>query len=348
MPDYRRILFIRTDRLGDLVLSTPAIASFRRSFPQARIEALVGEYNEPILRFNPHLDAVHVLKKDASAGQARAIARRFGEGIDLAVALAPRTPDYRLAWMTGARARIGYVYRRRYVSRLAARVMLSDYCISDADPDLADRYPDQPVAHEVEQVLTLVTLAGGGTMSSDLVLVLGDEAAGFAREHVPGGAAGLNLAPRWFVTDFGFDAVRMLVERLAEQQRDVAVTYGSDVRDAALRLRSAVRAPNVTWIGEQPTLYWAAAIGRCSVLVSVDCGAVHVAAAQGVPVVAVYERRYFRLSSQEWSPWHVPSVILCKPPLHASSMPLIDDIAGGVRGLAAHATPQPQPQPLES
>jgi len=347
MADYRRILLIRTDRLGDLVLSTPAIASFRRSFPRSRIEALVGDYNEPMLRFNPDLDAVHVIPGRTAAAQTQAIARRLGDDLDLAVALAPRTADHRLAWMTGAPRRLGYVYRRRYISRLAARVMLTDYCVSDADPDLADRNPHRPVAHEVDQVLTLVMLAGGESISSELVLVLGDGAAEFAREHVPEGSVGVNLGPRWFADDFGCDAMRALLERLATEQRDVVVTYGSDVRDAALRLRGAVRAPNIIWIGEQPVLHWAAAVGRCRVLVSVDCGALHVAAALHVAVVAVYERRYFRLSSQEWSPWRVPSVILCKPPLHASTAPLVDDIAAGVRGLAARAVTL-QPQPLES
>ena len=50
-------------------------------------------------------------------------------------------------------------------------------------------------------------------------------------------------------------------------------------------------------------------------------------------MVAVYERRYYRLSSQEWSPWRVPSVVLCKPPAGASSQPLIGDILAGVRTL---------------
>jgi ADP-heptose:LPS heptosyltransferase len=350
VAEYRRILLIRTDRLGDLVLSTPAIASFRRSFPAARLEALVGEYNEPLLRFNPDLDALHVLKRDMTKQDSRALLRRLGADLDLAVALAPRTPDYQLAWMTGAPRRLGYVYRRRYFSRLAARVMLTDHCISEADPDLADRFPDQPVAHEVDQVLMLVALAGGGRLSSELVLVIGAEASAFAQERVPAGAVGVNLAPRWFERDFGAEAMRDLIERLAVEQRGVLVTYGSDVKDTALRLRGAVRAPNVSWVGEEAALRWAAAIGRCSVLVTVDCGAVHVAAAQGVPVVGVYERQYFRLSSQEWSPWRVPSVILCKPPLGASPAPLIDDIVGGVRGLAAHAVsePRPQPQALES
>ena len=73
--------------------------------------------------------------------------------------------------------------------------------------------------------------------------------------------------------------------------------------------------------------------------ITVDCGAVHVAAAQGVPVVGVYERQYYRLSSQEWSPWHVPSVVLCKPPEGASALPLIDDVLAGVRALLRQPAP---------
>ena len=246
MPAYRRILLIRTDRLGDLVLSTPAIASFRRSWPDARIEALVSDYNEPVMRFNRDVDALHVLPRTASRSQARALARTLGEGVDLAVALAPRTADYRLALWSRAPRRIGYVYRRRYLSRLAARVMLTEHGISEADPDLADRYPDRPVAHEVHQVLALVRLAGGETLTDSLVFDVGEEATAFARGAVPSGAIGVNLAPRWFAPDFGARATATLIERLAAQQKDVLVTYGGDVREAAMQLRGAINASNVT------------------------------------------------------------------------------------------------------
>jgi ADP-heptose:LPS heptosyltransferase len=333
--EYRRILLIRTDRLGDLVLSTPAIASFRRSWPHAHIEALVSDYGEPLVRYNKDIDALHVLKRGATRAQARQLARQLGEGVDLAVALAPRTPDYRLALWTGAPVRLGYVYRRRYLSRLVARVMLTEHGISEADPDLADRFPDQPVAHEVHQVLALVTLAGGDVLTDELVLDVGQDAAAFAREHVPAGAVGINLAPRWFEGDFGHDPTVALIERLAADHKDVLVSYGNDVRDAALRVREAVRRSNITWLGGADALRWAAALGQCGVVVTVDCGAVHVAAAMRVPVVGVYEWRYFRLSSQEWSPWRVPSVVLCKPPPGASPEPLLEDILGGVRALLA-------------
>ncbi|HME80460.1 MAG TPA: glycosyltransferase family 9 protein [Candidatus Eremiobacteraceae bacterium] len=321
------------------MLSTPAIASFRRSWPDAHIDLLVSDYNEPIVRYNPDVDALHVLPRSASRAEASVLAAGLGRDADVAVALAPRTPDYRLALWSHAPRRLGYVYRRRYLSRFAARFMLTQHAISEADPDLADRYPDRPVAHEVHQVLALVRLAGGDMLTDALVLDVGDEARTVAAALVPAGAIGVNLAPRWFENDFGAGATRTLIERLAAEHKDVLVTYGTDVRDAAGRLREAVVAPNVVWSGEAPALEWAASIGRCAVLITVDCGAVHVAAAQGVPVVGVYERRYFRLSSQEWSPWRVPSVVLCKPPLGAEMTPIIDDVLSGVRALLCRPSP---------
>ena len=53
---YKNIILIRTDRVGDLVLSTPAIASFRRSWPRAHITAVITGYTEPVLRHNPDVD----------------------------------------------------------------------------------------------------------------------------------------------------------------------------------------------------------------------------------------------------------------------------------------------------
>ncbi len=330
-----RILLIRTDRVGDLVLTTPAIASFRRSWPDARIEALVTDYTEPVLRHNPDVDAVHIVRRDAPLRDRRATAEAAGAGVDLAVALAPRTPDYRLAAWTRAPKRIGYVYRRRYLSRLAAFVLLTDHCISEADPELADRFPERPVAHEVDQVLALVTLAGGTRLTDGLVLRVGDDDARFAAEHAPRGAIALNLAPRWFAHDFGFAATAALVRALASMRRDVLITYGTDCSDAAARLRDAVFAPNITWLGDLPLLRWAAALARCAVVVTVDTGATHVASAMGVPVVVVFERVYYRLSSQEWAPWRVPHVLLSKPPPGADAGVLIDDITAAVGRLAA-------------
>jgi len=333
-PAYRRILLIRTDRVGDLVLSTPAIASFRRSWPNARIEALITDYTEPVLRHSPDVDAVHALSQARLRSDGRAIARTLGEGADIAVALAPRTQDYVLASSTRAPRRIGYVYQRRYLSRIAARLLLTSHAVSEADPELADRYPDRPVSHEVRQVQELVRLAGGHELVDDLVLRVASDDEAFARERVRAGSLALNLAPRWFMPNFGYEATVQLIARLVALQRDVLITYGNDVPDAAARIRDAVRAPNVTWLGELPLLRWAAALARCSVVVTVDTGATHVASAMGVPTVVVFEREYYRLCSQEWAPWNVPNVMMRKARSGAGTPKLVEDVAAAAIALA--------------
>lgn len=329
---YRNILLIRTDRVGDLVLSTPAIASFRRSWPQAHITVVVTEYTEPILRHNPDIDEIAVLPR-SSPGRACAQVAKLGREADVAVGLAPRTDDIFLAGVSGARTRVGYVYRRRYLSRVLARIFLTDWCISEADPELADRFPHQPVMHEVRQVLALVKLAGGNQLTEQLTLRLGDDDIAFAKANVPAGATALTLAPRWLARNFGREAVQRVIAGLAQAHRDVLVTYGTETEEAARQIRESIRASNVVWLGNLPLLRWVAALAQCGVVVTVDTGATHVAAALKKPVVVVFEREYFRLCSQEWSPWRVPSAALCKPPHGADPGPLIEDVIAAVGAL---------------
>jgi len=85
-------VLIRTDRVGDLVLSTPAIASFRRSWPKAKIIAVVTGYTEPVLRHNPDVDEIVLLPHRSPLAAITQVAR-LGRQADIAVGLAPRTDE---------------------------------------------------------------------------------------------------------------------------------------------------------------------------------------------------------------------------------------------------------------
>ena len=52
------VLVIRTDRLGDVVLSTPVYESIKKSFPHLRVSAVVSRSNVPILTNNPNVDEI--------------------------------------------------------------------------------------------------------------------------------------------------------------------------------------------------------------------------------------------------------------------------------------------------
>ncbi len=61
---YRRILVVRNDRLGDLVLTLPALEAVRRTWPSAHVTALVSPYAAPLLVDSPYLD--DLLEDDAA------------------------------------------------------------------------------------------------------------------------------------------------------------------------------------------------------------------------------------------------------------------------------------------
>lgn len=63
MNARERILVVRRDNIGDLVLTTPLIHGLRLARPDAWIGALVNTYNAPVLAGNPDLDAVYAYDK---------------------------------------------------------------------------------------------------------------------------------------------------------------------------------------------------------------------------------------------------------------------------------------------
>jgi ADP-heptose:LPS heptosyltransferase len=54
----RRILIARTDRLGDVVLSTPIPREIKKKYPDAFVGVLVRQYTKPVFENNPHVDVI--------------------------------------------------------------------------------------------------------------------------------------------------------------------------------------------------------------------------------------------------------------------------------------------------
>ncbi len=325
------IVLTRLDRVGDLILSTPAIASVRRSWPLAHVTIVCSRHNAVVVERNPDVDEVLVVPGSQNCG---AFGKRFRGACDLAIALAPCAPDFALVGATRAPVRVGYTYVRRYLARLTSRLYLTKLGISDADPQLSERRPDLPVRHEVEQVLDLVRLAGGTQTARDLVVPIAAEDRR-AVAHVPAGGIAFHLAPRWFRDGSTSPSVLELIAALRRFTIPIVVTYGVDAVEQAGAVRAAGVADAV--IGDLSFSQWAAVFEKSRLVVTVDTGATHVASAARRPMVVLFEHRYFHLSSQEWSPYHVPSVCLRKPPnddpaaLAASRASIVSAVAGLLR-----------------
>jgi len=302
-----RILLIRTDRIGDLILSTPAIASVRASFPQAHITMLCTRYNRVVVDRSTDVNEV----VEYSDGRTpRQFAAAFRGQTDVAIALAPRLPDLQLAGATRAPVRVGYTYVRRYVARLTARLYVNRLMISEADPDLSDRDPHRHVRHEVNQLLDLVALAGARTRVNELRLRITDEDRA-ATAYLPERPIVFHLGQRWFQDGSTLESTLALLKDLQRFGMPLVVTYAPECEQYVKPVAES-RLADVL-LGGLAFYRWAAVLERARVVITVDTGATHVASAVRRPTVVAFEHRYFRLNSQEWAPYGVPYAQVQKP-----------------------------------
>jgi lipopolysaccharide heptosyltransferase II len=110
----RNILFIRVDRIGDMVVSTPALRAIKRSFPGANLTVLASRANAQLLRHDPFVDRVMLWDGVRPLGspigflrRANQLARaRFDAVIDPMTGHDLRTAL--IAWLSRAPMRIGY------------------------------------------------------------------------------------------------------------------------------------------------------------------------------------------------------------------------------------------------
>jgi ADP-heptose:LPS heptosyltransferase len=321
-----RILLTRTDRVGDLILSTPAIATVRASFPDAHITMVTSPYNRIVMERSTDIDELVDLPREVRSSSFGA---RF-RGYDIAIALAPRATDLQLVGASGARIRAGYTYVRRWIARLTARLYVNRLMISPADPDLSDREPLRTIPHEVDQLLDLVALAGARERRYDLRLTITDRdrrsVAGFASPPIV-----LHLGLRWFSTGSSTESTLLLADQLAALGHPFAISCAEECE--AFAGAFAERGHRVfRGLG---FYQWAALFEAARCVVTVDTGATHVASAMRRPTLVLFEHRYFRLNSQEWSPYRVPSVLVRKPENEdrAALAGLREQIVAGVRQL---------------
>ncbi len=113
-----KILIIRIDRIGDIVLSTPALKAIKQAFPHSELTVLASPSNSPLIFNNPNIDHIVVYDRRGSfIDRIRVIQKLRESGFDLAI---DPYADYELetaliAFFSGAKRRIGYASYGREV-----------------------------------------------------------------------------------------------------------------------------------------------------------------------------------------------------------------------------------------
>jgi len=276
--------------LGDLVMATPAVRAIRRHFgPPSRLVGILRPNLGELLEGTGWLDEQWFVDRRASGGQfgGWALVRRMRrEPFDLVVLFPNSLGTAILAWLGGAKERIGHVvygrgplltgrvYPRREKGRLAACPMV-DYYLALAEAagcapesrrlELACTEADEQVADAIWRDL--------GLRTDGRVIVLNSS-----------GAYG--AAKLWPTEHFG-GLARWLVD---ETDHDVLVVCGPQERQIARQIVRHADRRRVFSLADQPLglSTTKACIQRSRLMVTTDSGPRHIAAAFGKPVVTLF------------------------------------------------------------
>ena len=111
-PQFENILIVRTDRIGDVVLTLPLIDALRSAYPSARISFLIRSYTKALVEGHEHVSTI--LTYDQSNGPKsfwNVLSEIRKEKFDLAIVAYPRFRIALLLWLAGVPVRVGTGYR---------------------------------------------------------------------------------------------------------------------------------------------------------------------------------------------------------------------------------------------
>jgi len=302
----KRILVIRLDRIGDVVLSLPVVQTLRRQFPQAYIAMMVRAECADLVRGHPAVDDVIAYKKSGGHktlwGNVQFARRLRRFGFDTALILHPSNRSHWIPWLAGIPVRIGYARKvpRLLTHRLPHRKqegakhesaysleLLSFFGI-DPSPGMMPVVAIRPDARERAAAL----LAAGGIGPGDTLVAVHPSAS--------------CISKRWPPERFAEVADRLV------RERGVRICLVASAADspAVAQTSQAMRSPHLNLAGQLSLGELAAVLDRCRLLVSNDSGPVHIAAGVGTPVVDIFGRNNRGLSPMRWAPLGEGHVIL--------------------------------------
>ena len=307
MLSPKRILVIRLDRLGDVILSTPVLQALRQQFPHAFIAMMVRPACREVVEGNPFLNDVILYDKEGAHQGIWAtiqFARRLRRSeFDTALVLHPTNRSHWIPWLAAIPIRIGYDRKSSWL--------------------LTHRVPhrkQEGSQHEAVYTLELLRLFGitpsqpqplvpiRPSAAQHVVALLAESVVQPTDQLVAIHPSASCVSKRWMPDRFAQVADRLISEHGVR----ICLVAGESDASYANQVAEAMRERAVNFAGRLTISELAALLHRCRLLISNDSGPVHVAAAVGTPVVDIFGRNQRGLSPQRWGPLGEGHVVLHK------------------------------------
>jgi heptosyltransferase III len=308
---HPKILVIRRDNIGDLVLTTPLIQALRRRFPEAWIGALVNSYNARVLEKNPDLDDVFVYTKSKHRGSA-SVWSAYWSTFSLILRLRRLRADYAILASPAASSKA-----QMFARRIRARIIVG---FGDcANPEFRLRASPAGTLHEVEEAFRVARFFGiEGPPPKTAVYVNEHDitaARGLIMKALPGKPrlVGVHISARKPQQRWPAGRFVEFLRQLIEHRPDLgfALFWSPGESDSPTHPGDDAKAHQILeQLGSFPIVPFPthtlsdlfAGLAVCEQVVCSDGGAMHVAAALGKPILCFFGNS----DARQWHPWGVP------------------------------------------
>ncbi|MDP6685594.1 MAG: lipopolysaccharide heptosyltransferase II [Candidatus Omnitrophota bacterium] len=308
MNKTERILIIRTDRIGDVVLSTPVLTAARSAFKDAYIAVMVSSETKEIVAKNPYINEVIVYdKKQKHKGIFHALQfimwlkkKKFSKALIL-----HSTKRINLVtFLAGIPERVGFA-RGKWDFLLTNRL------------EYKKRLGEK---HEVEYSLDVLRALGVRAEQSPLEMTVrkSDENSIDHMLH----ESRLKDDDRFIVVHPGASCISkmwpkenfaklsdILIDRFGVK---IVLVTSPEQLNIGEETKSFMKDEPIFLCGKTSLGELAALLKKASLFISNDSGPVHIACAVGTPVISIFGRNDTGLSPTRWRPLNRESAVMHK------------------------------------
>jgi len=326
LSQIKRVLVVRLDEIGDVVMTTPFLRELRRNLPNAWITLVVKPTVYNLVELCPYVNEVLVYDWRVSRYLSplqycwrilQFVHRLWHHHFE--VAIVPRwDTDYYcatlIAYFSGATWRVGY----------SENVTAQKKHLNCAfDRLLTHPLQDSTLKHEVEHNLDVIRFIGGEVKNDQLELWLGEEDKMFAEkllrdyrvkpdDLLVGLAPGAGASKRLWPID-RFAELGSWLQNTYEARLLIVGGLGEELMGE--KLEQAIGASVINTVGHVTLRQTVALLKHCRLFVGNDAGPMHMAAAVGVPVVEISchpksGSPYCANSPLRFRPWRIRCIVL--------------------------------------
>lgn len=310
LSSVKSILFLRHDRIGDYIVTTPVLKALRRRYPQLRIGMIASERNIGIIRDQKLVDAVHLIP-NSIAGILKGIAEARACHYDVIINLVfnRTTTGGLLANLIGPQSmKIGQgAEKYRFYFNALVSVDHENEHMADAILSLiAQSFGVRLDAHEKFYSLEVSTDAEARVRDSVTRYTPPSPTSGSGKSTF----AVLNVSAADSHRNLSWNQIHCIVTALQDTYEGSIVMISSPAeRQILQRIQEHVRSAKVFIFpeaGSSSIAEVSALINHAHFVISPDTAIIHIACAHSVPIFGLY----LESTNRRWHPRGVPSRVI--------------------------------------